>query len=234
MRFLKPSILGRGSVQSEFIIVGAGGHAKVVADAIQCMKGGMIHGFLDSERKVGEVYCGYPVLGGEECLLALLKDSPVLKVVVAIGHNWYRRIVVERLLNAVPAVQFGAVIHPRASVARGASTGPGAVVLAGSVIGPDVRVGAHAIVNHMCSVDHDSILESYSSLAPGVVAGGYVTVEGGAAVSTGAVVGRGVRIGAHAVVGAGATVLRDVPEKSFAIGTPARVLYSRDVADSYF
>lgn len=221
-------------MQRHFIIIGAGGHAKVVADAVVQMRGSRVCGFLDNTKATGEIYCGYPILGDEGCLPAILQQEPTLEVVVAIGHNWHRKVVVERLVAACPTLHFGNVIHPRTSIARGATIGPGAVILAGAVIGPDVRVGGHAIVNHVCSVDHDSILEVYSSLAPGVVTGGLVSVDVGAAISTGAVLGRGVNIGVHAVIGAGSTVLHDVPAMAFAVGTPAHVVRFREVTDNYF
>jgi acetyltransferase-like isoleucine patch superfamily enzyme len=104
---------------------------------------------------------------------------------------------------------------------------PGAIVNCGS------SVGEFAVLNTQCSADHDCILGSYSSLAPGARLGGRVVIGEFSAIGIGAVIREGITIGNHTVVGAGSTVLRDLPSHVVAYGTPARVIRQRNPGDSY-
>ena len=103
----------------------------------------------------------------------------------------------------------------------------------GAVLGPDTRVGEHCIVNTGATLDHDGVLEDFSSLAPGVSAGGNVSIGELTAVAIGAVIVHRIRIGKNCVIGAGSTVLADIPALSIAYGTPARVVRTRSPGDPY-
>jgi sugar O-acyltransferase (sialic acid O-acetyltransferase NeuD family) len=216
------------------VVMGAGGHGKVIIDILERQGDTTILGLIDSQRRPGERFQGYPVLGDEELLPELIAQTPALTVIVAVGHNWRRRQVVERLRLLCPEIRFGCARHPTAVVAGTARIGAGTVIMAGAIIGPDVQIGEHCIVNHRCSIDHDSALANFSSLAPGVVTGGYVTLGEGAAVNTGAVLARGAGIGTYSVIGAGATVLGEIGARTLAYGTPAKPARTIDPQDSYF
>jgi acetyltransferase-like isoleucine patch superfamily enzyme len=105
--------------------------------------------------------------------------------------------------------------------------------MAGAVVNPNSSIGEHCIVNTASSIDHDSIIERFSSLAPGVTTGGNVRLKEFSVLSLRAAVIHGCTIGAHTVIGAGATVLRNIPDFCVAYGTPARVVRARKMGEKY-
>jgi acetyltransferase-like isoleucine patch superfamily enzyme len=105
--------------------------------------------------------------------------------------------------------------------------------MAGAVVNPCCNIGRFCIVNTNASIDHDSIMEDFSSLAPGVATGGNCRIGIFSAVSIGAILRHGVTIGDHSVVGSASTVLRDVEAFSVAYGTPAKKIRDRQQGDKY-
>ena len=188
---------------------------------------------MDAAGVAGAEFFGYPVLGREEDLPGLTAKMELSGCLVAVGDNWSRMQCVAKVKGLAPELPFATVAHPSARLARGVEVGAGTVVMAGSVLGPDVRVGEFCIVNTGACLDHDGVMEDFSSLGPGVVAGGNVRIGAGSAVSLGAHLIHGVAVGAHSVVGAGATVLKDIPDRVLAHGTPARVVRSRREGERY-
>jgi acetyltransferase EpsM len=201
----------------KLVIIGAGGHGQVVADAA-IAAGFEVLGFLDDDRSLfGRQFLGVSVLGP----IAAAHDMDA-NCVVAIGDNRCRKHVVDLL--GLPAQRYAAVIHPRATVSPYAKVLPGAMVLAGAVVGPQAVVGSHSIINHASSIDHHDILGAFVHIAPGCHAGGNVHVGNGAFLGIGVSVVPGATIGKWATVGAGSVVLHDVPEATVVAGVPARVL----------
>jgi len=208
-------------------IFGAGGHFKVIADAIEKQGVFEIDVVVD-DRRAGEVQLGRKVCSRDEFAAKGLGYG-----VVAIGDNFKRSKVAREIGERFPGFKFVSVIHPSASVARGAVIGDGAVVFAGAIVGPDARVGAHAIVNHGAQIDHDCVVGDFATLGPGAVLGGAVELGEYSSVLLGANVIHAVRIGAHTVVGAGATVLEDLPSHSVCFGAPAKKSRSRKEDEPY-
>lgn len=195
------------------LLVGAGGHGKVVADTLQC--GGWEDAvfFVDDDRALwGQPLMGLQVLGP---LAAVLHASD--RVHVAVGSNQTR----EELSRGIAPAQRLTVIHPSAVVSRHAELGNGCFVAAGAVVGPCARVGAGAIVNHGAVVDHDCIVGDFCHIAPLASLAGQVRLGARVLVGAGARVLPGVKVGDDVVIGAGAVVLRDVASGRTVIGVPA-------------
>jgi sugar O-acyltransferase (sialic acid O-acetyltransferase NeuD family) len=200
-------------------LIGAGGHAKVIAD-ILIESGRPPAAFLDDAPTHNRVL-GITVIKGLEL------PQPDSAVIVAIGDNFTREQLAKRF-NA-----FDIAIHPTAIVSRHAEIGPGTVVMAGAVINAGTRVGAHCIINTRAIVDHDCLISDFAHIAPGATLGGNVRVGRGSMVGLGASVIHGRTIGDHTVVGAGSTVVRDLPPCVVAIGSPARAVRTRTSSDRY-
>ena len=200
-------------------LIGAGGHAKVIAD-ILIESGHPPTAFLDEAPKYNRIF-DLPVIQGLEL------PEPNASVIIAIGDNFVRAQFAARYSA------FDVAIHPWARVSRDAELGPGSVVMAGAVINPGARIGAHCIVNTHASIDHDCLIADFAHIAPGATLGGNVAVGVGAVIGLGANVIHGLVIGDHAVIGAGSTVVRDVPPNVVALGSPARVIRSRAAGDRY-
>ena len=195
------------------LVVGAGGHAKVVIATLRAA-GRAVAGVLDDDpERRGASFLGVSVLGATERLAQHEGDA-----VLAIGSNAVRR----RIADAFPDVRWTAAVHPSATVHSSVDIGAGAVVFAGAVVQPDSRIGRHAIVNTAATVDHDSAVGDFAHLAPGVHLAGAVTVGEGAFLGIGVVAVPGVAVGAWATVGAGGVVVRDLAPKVVAVGVPAR------------
>jgi acetyltransferase-like isoleucine patch superfamily enzyme len=105
--------------------------------------------------------------------------------------------------------------------------------LPGAIVAASADIGEFCIVNTKASLDHDGIMEAFSSFAPAVTAGGEVTIRQFAAVLLGANISHSISIGEHSVVGAGSLVLRDIPDRVVAYGLPARVIRTREIGEPY-
>ena len=215
------------------VIIGSSGHAKVVADIILAENRLNLVGFLDRDGDTAAAVLGLPVLGKDTDLPLLLARHEVTGVIVGIGDNYSRAAVSTRIAGELPEVKFFSAVHPHASIARDVAIGDGTVVMAGAVVNAGCKMKRGCIVNTGASLDHDSTMLDFSSLAPGVVTGGNCVIGDHAAIGIGAVIAHGVTVGDHAVVGAGSTVLKDIARFSVAYGSPARFVRERAVGEKY-
>jgi sugar O-acyltransferase (sialic acid O-acetyltransferase NeuD family) len=197
------------------LVLGAGGHAKVVVDAIRVSDvARMVRVRDDDARLNGQELLGIPV----ETPIGVPQDLPD-RVHVAIGDNRARQRVAAGLIAA--GKRLVAVVHPHASVAAAAKIGSGAFVAAKAVIAPGATVEECAIINHCAVVDHDCVVGRYAHIAPNATLGGRVRIGSGTLIGAGAVLLPEVEVGDWATVGAGAVVTRRVPDGATVIGIPA-------------
>jgi sugar O-acyltransferase (sialic acid O-acetyltransferase NeuD family) len=214
-------------MSNRIVVVGASGHAKVVVDIVEQCGLYQIVGLIDSFKESGAKLMGYSVLGSEEKIPAILADHDVLGGIIAIGDNWTRHIVAQRIASIAPQFIYVNAIHPSAHVGRDVRIGEGVAIMAGVSINSGTQIGDFCFVNTNASVDHDNVLEEFSCVQPNAATGGNVRVGAFSAVSLGANVIQGISIGRHSIIGAGSTVLADVPESVVAFGTPCRVVRRR-------
>lgn len=203
---------------SSLLIIGAGGHGKVVADAALASGHWRRVAFLDDRAVELVSVLDLPVLGGTA---DLEKQSNVFaQAVVAVG-NAARRME----LLAVCAhygYQLPVVAHPAAAISRFAALGNGCVVFAQAAINPGVQMGTGCIVNTGVTVDHDCWLDDGVHVCPGAHLAGSVRVGRCTWIGIGASVREGVVIGSGVTVGAGAVVIGDVNDGATVCGIPAR------------
>ncbi len=202
------------------VIVGAGGHALVIAAALRA-QAARIQGFLDP-LKLGQHLLGLPVLGGDELFNTL--NVQTVAVANGIGVKQSLRdsgltglLALHEKVTALVFVMQG-VVHPNAVVSEGVTLGIGAQVMAGVVLQPGVRLGAGAVINTGSNVDHECAIGDHAFIAPGVTLCGSVTVGEQAFIGAGAVVLPGIRIGARVVIAAGAIVRHDVGDGQTFLG----------------
>jgi len=216
------------------VVVGASGHAKVIIDILERQDVCRIVGLIDTFKPPGTTLMGYEVIGPEECIPHLLAGRRITGGIIAIGHNWKRKQVAERIRKSAPELVFVNAIHPSVRIAREVELGSGIAIMAGVSVNPGTRIGDGCFLNTNASVDHDNVLGEFSCLQPNSATGGNVSIGPFSAISIGAAVIHGLSIGAHTVVGAGSTVLADLPDLVIAYGTPCRVIRRRNAEDSYY
>ena len=204
-------------------MLGASGHAKVVADAVSRLGAYRIVRFIDTTapEREGESFCGAP-LGSDWRALDELQRRGLRYAFVAIGDCSARTSLGERLLGQ--GFELPRLVHPAAIVSPSARIGCGTFVAAGAVVGPDCQIGRHVIINSAASVDHDCILEDGVHICPGVALAGNIRVGTRSWIGIGATIIEKRNIGRDCLVGAGAVVLTHVPDASRVAGCPAKPL----------
>lgn len=211
----------RPAVPPRAIVIGAGGHGRVVLDILLQCGGCEVVGFLDSNAAIhGRRVDGIPVLGPIEALEPLAAEHRVDGVIVAIGDNGVRRGLARWIETT--GVPLATAVHPSATLARNAQLGHNVVVAAGVVICAHCQVGDSVILNTGCIVDHQTMIGEGSHICPGVRIAGRVKVEPGAFIGIGATVIPKVTIGCESIIGAGAVVIEDVPPMATVVGVPAK------------
>jgi sugar O-acyltransferase (sialic acid O-acetyltransferase NeuD family) len=216
------------------VIIGASGQAKVVIDVIEQQNSFKIAGLIDSFKEPGTKLMGYEVIGPEDSIPELIAKEQIIGGIIAIGHNWVRYQVAQRVRERASGFLFVNAIHPSARIAREVVLGQGIAIMAGVSVNPGTQIGDFCFLNTNSSVDHDNLLGEFSCLQPNAATGGNVKIGAHSAVSMGANVIHGVIIGSHTVIGAGSTVLVDIPDFVVAHGTPCRVIRRREPKDSYY
>ncbi len=134
------------------VIIGSGGHGRVVYDAIQMCGDLSIVGFIDQNLAVGTKII-------DDCKVVLSQDE-LFKLpeitdffIVAIGNNKIRySVFLEASKYSTPIT----IIHPSVSIASDVEIKEGTLILSNSTISTGVRIGANTIINSNVVVDHDS------------------------------------------------------------------------------
>jgi sugar O-acyltransferase (sialic acid O-acetyltransferase NeuD family) len=200
------------------VLVGAGPHAGVVAEAVLALKRYEIVGLTDPDP-MRSVMFGLAVIGGDDVLPAL-RARGVHNAVIAVGDNALR----EKLGAKVRRLGFllPAIVHPEAFVSPSARIEEGAVVMARAVVGTGTIVRALAVVNTGAVIDHDGDIGVAAHVAPGCAIAGSVRVGARALVGVGSAVRPSIAIGADAIVAVGSAVVEAVPDGARVGGVPAR------------
>jgi sugar O-acyltransferase (sialic acid O-acetyltransferase NeuD family) len=206
----------------DVVIVGAGGHGKVVLDILRAMDQHRIAGFLDADATLaGNVIGGAKVLGHVN-LLPKLRMQKIRGAIIAIGDNRVRASYAKLVLDA--KLELINAIHPAATVSPTATLGKNVVVAARATVCTEAKVGDSVIANTGCIIDHECEVGPAAHICPGALLAGRARVGAGAFVGLGARILPCLSVGEFAVVGAGTTVLRDVLPGTTVVGTPARVI----------
>ena len=188
---------------NKLIIIGAGGHGKVIAD-IAIKNGYTEICYLDDEA-TGECM-GFPIIGKSSDVDHL--DDGNTDFIIGIGNNRSRMLIAEKY-----HVNWITLVHPSAQIGTHVSIGEGSVVMAGAVINVCSTIGAHCIINTNSVVEHDNILADFVHISPGVTLSGTVTVGRGTWIGTGSSVINNVDVCEDVTIGVGSVVIRSVKNK---------------------
>ena len=199
------------------IIIGGGGHAKVVIETAR--ETGLYQHVqvLEDKEEVVEVL-GAPVIG--RCLDYEELAAPDTVFFVAIGNNTIRKRYITALREA--GCSLVTLVHPSAVVSPSAVLEEGVLVMPGAVINAQVSIGAGCIINTGATVDHDCTIGEFTHIAPGVNLAGSISIGRETLMGVGSNALPGVSIGDRVTVGAGATVCNNVQHDLTVVGTPAK------------
>ncbi|KAB7707394.1 acetyltransferase [Bacillus aerolatus] len=203
------------------VVIGEGGHSKVVQDIIKAEAEYKLVALLDDKYTISQK-SDKVILAPISYAFKLMQEEKEVHFIVAIGNNRVRKQIVERL--ASKNAHFAVLIHPSAIVSPSALIKDGTVVMPNAVINAAAVIGQHTIINTAAVVEHDNRIGDFSHISPNVTLTGNVTVGTGTHIGAGAVVIPGKTIGPWSVVGAGSVVIGDLPQEITAVGAPARVI----------
>ena len=205
-------------MKKNVVIIGASGHARVIADIVK-INGDNIIGFLDDNAEIQgkTIFDGKIVLGdtSEESV----KKYADCYFIIGIGSHRVRKIISEKYSN----LKWYTAIHPSSIIGSDVSIKEGTVIMAGTVINTGTVVGKHCIVNTSSSLDHDNILEDYVHISPGSHLAGTVRISEGTWICAGVTIINNITIGKNNIIGAGATVIKNIEEEdSTFVGIPVK------------
>lgn len=198
-------------MKNKVIIIGAGGHAKVVIDCIKQEQKYEVESVVDDNYKNRSIF-----------------DFQVLKkdnegqyagqtTIIAIGNAAIRKKMVQEL-----RCEYASTIHPKAVVSSYVKIGEGTQIFASAVVNAGAEIGNHVIINTGAIVEHDCKIGDFVHLSPNSCIGGEVSIGSCSHIGLGASVIQGIEIGSNVIVGAGAVVVSDLPDNCTAVGIPAK------------
>ncbi len=155
------------------IIIGAGGHCKVVIDTLEIInnveKQYEIVGVLDDNESNKDVL-GYPILGR---LSSLKNYDEKIAFHIAIGNNNIR----EKIYKENCTREFLRVIHPSATISKYAIIESGSFLGARTVVNPETRIGRGSIINTGSIIEHETWIEEFSHISYGVLIGANCNIK---------------------------------------------------------
>ena len=206
-------------MDKKVIIIGAGGHAKVIADII-LKSGDRVLGFLDDNIETGTIIDnqeGFEVLGKVDTVMELQEENPELEFIIGIGNNNIRKNIAEEY-----NLKYYTAIHPTANIGFGVVIKEGTTIMANACISPSTYIGKHCIINTASIVEHDNIIREYVHISPSATLAGTVVIGVKTHIGAGATIINNVNVTSNVIVGAGAVVVKDITESGTYVGVPAK------------
>lgn len=207
----KNVVESKGPVDSlPVIVVGAGGHARVLIEMLG-RSGIEIIGLVDPAHRVGICINDISVIGDDSVIDNYANSD--IRLVNGIGAlpGQYKRISIAEKFRS-KGYQFRTVIDPNTCIASDVEVSEGVQIMPGVIIQPGAKIGQDTILNTGVNVDHDCQIGANVHIAPGSTLSGNVTVLDGVHIGTGTTVIQSVEIGAKSIIGAGCVILSDVKE----------------------
>ena len=201
------------------ILIGAGGHSKSVADAINTNEM-ELYGFVD-EHKTGMHY-GKPILGNK---IENIPDFQSYYYLVAIGDVYARELWFNKILNM--NLNTINIIDQTAVLARTAKIGTGNFIGKYAVINADSVIGDNNVINTKALVEHECMVGSHNHLSTNSVINGNVILEDRVFLGSSSVSNGQLHIGHDSIIGSGSVVIRDVESYTTVVGVPAFVIKRR-------
>lgn len=202
----------------KLIIIGAGGHGKVVADIALLLNRYKKIAFLDDNENI-KTALSFKVIGKTDMASLYINEYDFF---IAVGNSYLRRKFTENLISM--GANLATLIHPSAIIGSDVQIGLGTVIMAGAVVNCLSRIGCGCIINTKSSVDHECAIDDYVHLSPGVTLSGNVSVGRGSWLCSGSIISNDLKIVAETIIGAGAVVIKDIITPGVYVGNPAKFI----------
>lgn len=203
-------------MSKNIVIIGAGGHAKVIADII-AKSGDTLLGFLDDNIEKGtRIIADYKVIGNLNNRFPMSVTQEDIEFIIAIGDNEKRKEISEKS----PNIKYYKAIHPSAQIGLDVKIEEGTVVMANAVINSSTKIGKHCIINTGAIIEHDNIIENYVHISPNATLCGTVTVGEETHIGAGTTIKNNINICKKCIIGAGAVVVKNIEEEGKYVGIP--------------
>jgi len=212
----------------KLILIGGGGHCKVVISQLRKMNNFEIVGIIDKDKPIGTKILDIEIIGRDEDLVNFYERG-IQYALITIGStkdNLKRQI----LFNMAKSFgfKFPIIISPEAIVDKNVDIDEGTVIMPGSVINVGSIIGKNCIINSGSIIEHDCKIGDHCHIAPGVHISGGVEIDDLSFVGIGSIIIQGIKIGKNVTIGAGSVVIRDIPENTIVVGNPAKVIKNKD------
>ena len=212
--------------KKKIILIGGGGHSKVVISILKKINNFEIAGIVDN-YKADSFISGIKIIGTDDDLKDIYK-SGIHDALITVGStkdNTKRY----RLFNMAKEIgyNFPVIISPEAIVDESVKIGEGTVIMPGSIINIDSSIGKNCIINTGTIIEHDCIIENHCHIAPGVHISGGVNIGELSFIGIGGTIIQGIKIGKNVTIGAGTVVIKDIPDNVIVVGNPAKIVKSK-------
>lgn len=203
----------------DVIVIGSGGHSKVIIDILLKDKSKNIIGVLDDnfESLNYDNILGIRILGKIDLIQTFPKTY---KYIIAIGDNKIRKKIAKKFIN----ICYTRAIHPEAVIGENVEILEGCVIMARTVINSYSKIGKHCILNTGSIIEHDTEIDDFVHISPRATLCGGVKIKKSAWIGAGVVIIQGMTIGRKSIVGAGSLVIRDVEDYCKVVGSPAAAI----------
>lgn len=202
------------------IIIGAGGHSKVITDIIEKSKD-IVLGFLDDNKEKDEIIIKekqYKVIGKIDECVKIQKENKDIQFVIGIGDNKTRKNIANRYNN----LKYYTAIHPSSQIALDVEIGQGTVIMANTCLNTSAKIGKHCIINTASVIEHDNEINDYVHISPNATLCGTVKIGELTHIGAGATIKNNISICNNCIIGVGAVVVKNIEVCGTYIGTPAK------------
>ena len=208
--------------KKSIIIIGAGGHAKVIIEILKSCN--IKIAYCIGQENDGETCLGIPVLKGDQNLEKLFNNG-FKKIFVAIGSNNLRAKITKRIKEI--GFEIINAISPYSIISKSVSLGTGIAIMPGAIINAACNISDNSIINTGTTIDHDCNIGLGSHIGPQCALAGNVTIGEGAFLGIGTKVIPGILIGTNSILGAGSVVIKNIKSNCTAVGVPAKTIRKR-------
>lgn len=209
-------------MKHKILLIGSGGHCKVVLDLLLRVREYEIAGLIDLRERLGTKVFGFPVIGTDADLTRLFR-SGIKHCFISIGSIGDPRLRVNLYgLAKNTGFEFPNLISPDALVSSRVILGGGNYIAPGVVINAQTRIGNNCILNTGALIEHDCKIGDFVHISPGAVLSGGVNIGDYSHIGTGSIIIQNVKIGGKTIIGAGSVVMKDVRKGKVAYGNPCK------------